>query len=824
MSGLRIKINIKICIAMKVLKFGGSSVGSPENILQVKSIIESQLESCIVVVSAFSGVTDQLIMMATSAMQRTETFKLDFSLMEQRHLDAVKAVVKDKKQNAVTDKVRSMFEEINDILKGIYLLRELTPKTKDLLVSYGELLSSFIISQVMEKGQFHDSRQFIRTNAVYGSAKVDFNLTEALIYEEFQIMDHVAVIPGFIAGNETGETTTLGRGGSDYTASIIAASLNASVLEIWTDVDGFMTADPRKVSKAYAMDKLTYAEAIELSHFGAKVIYTPTIHPVYKKNIPIVIKNTFNPSASGTLISNDVTDGNSSPIKGISSIDTLSLITIQGAGMVGVSGISMRVFRALAKYKINVILITQASSEFSISIAVVPADAPKAKETIEEEFQTEVFLRNEFKVTVENDLSVIAIVGEYMRNTPGISAKLFSSLARNGISVIATAQGSSELNISVVIRKISLQKALNAIHEEFFLSHYKELHLFFIGIGNVGGGLLRQLQQQHDKLKEELRLKINVIGLSNSKKMLIAPEGIQGEDFKEILMSKGSPLNLDDYISQIAGLNLRNSVLVDCTANEQVATCYHKAMDYYISVVTANKIACSGSYAEYKHLKDKAKKKGVRFMFETNVGAGLPVINTINDLVRSGDKILKIEAVLSGTLNYIFNVISEEVPLSQTIRLAKEKGYSEPDPRIDLSGTDVVRKILILARECGYALEKEQVKVNTFLPQDCFEGSMEDFWNKVRKIDTDFELRRQKLEKQGKRWRFVACLEKGEATVQLIEVDFNHPAYILEGSNNIIILTTERYKELPMVIKGYGAGAEVTAAGIFADIIRVANV
>ncbi|HEY4786652.1 MAG TPA: bifunctional aspartate kinase/homoserine dehydrogenase I [Bacteroidales bacterium] len=809
---------------MKVLKFGGSSVGSPENILRVKSIVESQQESCIVVVSAFGGVTDQLIILATTAMQRTTTMDPALKVMEQRHLDVAKTLLSPEKQEEAYRFINQMFSEISDILKGVYLLREISPKTQDLLLSYGELLSSYIFSFVIKNGRFYDSRKFIRTNSSFGAAKVDFDLTHALIDEQFKVLDHIPVIPGFIAFTEQEETTTLGRGGSDYTAAIVAAALNASALEIWTDVDGFMTADPEKVHKAFAIEKLTYAEAMELSHFGAKVVYTPTIHPVYKKGIPIIIKNTFNPIAPGTVISNEISVHEASPIKGISSIDNVSLITIQGAGMVGVTGISMRVFRALAKYRINAILITQASSEFSISIAVVPADAEKAKNAIEEEFQTEVYLRDEIKVSVEADLSIIAIVGEHMRNTPGISANLFASLAHNGISVIATAQGSSELNISVVIRKISLNKALNAIHEGFFLSHYKELNLFFIGIGNVGGSLLRQIHRQQKKLMEELRLKMNVVGLTNSKKMFISAEGIDISNYKDVLLKEGITLNLEDYIAKIGSLNLRNSVLVDCTANEQVASYYSKAMDYYLSVVTANKIACSGSYDQYKHLKDKAKKKGVKFKFETNVGAGLPVINTINDLVHSGDKILKIEAVLSGTLNFIFNNISKEIPLSQTIRLAKEKGYSEPDPRIDLSGTDVVRKILILAREAGYQLEKEQVKVNTFLPPDCFEGSLDEFWLKVENFDASFEACRQEVEEQEKRWRFVATFENCSAVVQLIEVDFNHPAYVLEGSNNIIILTTERYRELPMVIKGYGAGAEVTAAGMFADIIRVADV
>ena len=809
---------------MKVLKFGGSSVGSPENIRMVKKIIESQQESCVVVVSAFEGITDQLVTLGKLAMQRNENYKTELSNIVQRHFDVIQQLMSTEKHSEVFSHVKEMSSNLDDILKGVYLLRELTPKIQDLILSFGEQFSAYIISKVIDKGVLYDARKFIRTNSNYGSARVDFNLTDNLIIQYFQLIDHIPVIPGFIASNDAEETTTLGRGGSDYTASIIAATLNASALEIWTDVDGFMTADPRKVSKAYAISSLTYAEAVELSHFGAKVVYTPTIHPVYQKNIPITIKNTFNPSAKGTIISNQDLDGDSAPIKGISSIDDISVISIQGAGMVGVTGISMRIFRALAKSKTNVILITQASSEFSISIAISPTDAVKAKEAIEEEFQTEIFLRDEIKVTVENDLSIIAIVGERMKNTPGISANLFSSLARNGISIIATAQGSSELNISIVIRKVSLGKALNAIHEGFFLSHYKELNLFLIGIGNVGKSLIEQINKQQNKLQEELRLKINLVGISNSRKMFITPDGINPASYRDDLDEKGVPFHLDDYVTQMSKLNLRNSVFIDCTANENVATCYSKVFDYYISVVTANKIACSESYDSYKHLKEKAKKKGVRFMFETNVGAGLPIITTINDLIHSGDKILRIEAVVSGTLNFIFNTISAEIPMSKAIRMAKEKGYSEPDPRVDLSGIDVLRKLLILSRESGYPLEKSDVDLKTFIPASCFQGSIDDFWTSVEKLDAYFEEKRKELENKNQKWRFVAKLDQGKASVELIAIGSDHPFYHLEGSNNIVVLTSERYNELPMIIKGYGAGNAVTAAGVFADIIRVANV
>lgn len=809
---------------MKVLKFGGSSVGSPDRVRLVKSIVEAQQESCIVVVSAFQGVTDQLLRMSKMAVERDDTFHTELAQLELRHLSAVRELIDPRIQSAILAQVKLLINELEDILNGVYLLKDLTPKTSDYILSFGEHLSAYILSNVIRNGRFHDSRSFIRTNSNYGSAKVDFDLTDDLIARHFSVLDHTPVIPGFIARNEADETTTLGRGGSDYTAAIVAAALNASILEIWTDVDGFMTADPRKVSKAYAIDSLTYAEAIELSHFGAKVVYTPTIHPVYKKNIPVAIKNTFNPECRGTYIGNNLESNINAPIKGISSIDDITMITIQGAGMVGVSGISMRVFRALAKSKSNVILITQASSEYSISVAVSPVDAVKAREAIEEEFQTEVFLRNEIKISMEDDLSIIAIVGERMKNTPGISSGLFSSLARNGVSVIATAQGSSELNISVVIRKISLRKALNAIHEGFFLSHFKELHLFLVGIGNVGKSLLNQILRQQNSLMEDHRLKINVVGIANSKRMLMKVDGINLENFLGEFEKESVPYVIDDFVLQMAKLNLRNSVLIDCTANESVASIYHKVFDYYISVVTANKIACSSEYENYSHLKNKARKKGVRFMFETNVGAGLPIINTINDLIRSGDKILKIEAVVSGTLNFIFNTISESIPLSRTIELAKEKGYSEPDPRIDLSGTDVVRKLLILARESGYAIEKENVQINTFLPAECFEGTLDDFWKNVKKYDAEFEAKRKILEKENKKWRFVASLDNGKPSIELKAVSSDHPFYHLEGSNNIITLTTERYYEQPMIIKGYGAGAEVTAAGVFADVIRVANV
>ena len=585
-----------------------------------------------------------------------------------------------------------------------------------------------------------------------------------------------------------------------------------------------MSADPRKVEKAYAIESLSYSEAMELSHFGAKVIYTPTLRPVYKKMIPVLIRNSYNPGAKGTLISNKPSNGSKSPIKGISSIDSIDLITLQGPSMVGVSGTSMRLFGSLAKKNVNIILITQASSEYSISFAVNPPDSKKAVEAINQEFEREITSRKELKIVLEKDLSIIAIVGEKMKNTPGISAILFRALGRNGINVIATAQGSSELNISVVIRNDSLRRALNVIHDGFFLSKYKELHLFIAGTGFVGSSLVKQLCKQQQTLLKEHNLKVNLLGLVNSRKMLLTGKSIPLEKCREALDSDGEQSNIHTFISQMTKLNLRNSVFVDCTASPVVAQTYGSALEKYVSVVTASKIACSSDYSYYHMLKTMAAERGLRFMYETTVGAGLPIIKTINDLVVSGDKILRIEAVLSGTLNFIFNTVGPDMPLSKTIRLAKERGISEPDPRIDLSGTDVVRKILILSREAGYILEMKDVKVKNFIPDDCFEGDLSEFYEKVTQYDDEFEKQRLELVRQNKKWRFFASMENGRAEVGLISVDSSHPTFDLEGSNNIVLLTTERYRELPMVIKGYGAGADVTAAGVFADIMRVVNV
>jgi len=809
---------------MKVLKFGGTSVGTTERIKGVKKIIQSQTSPSVIVVSAFQGITDDLKKTCELASVRDEEYKDLLDRIKRKHIDFSTQLLKNSRLKSVLESINVIFKELQETLNGIFLLRELSKHSLDSALGTGELLSSLILSNYIENSQYIDSRTFIKTDNNFGFASVDFVLTNKLITESIHKDSKSVIVPGFIASSKNGESTTLGRGGSDYSAAIIAAALDAEILEIWTDVDGFMTADPKKVEKAYAIENLTYSEAIELSHFGAKVIYTPTIRPVFKKNIPVLVLNTFNSESKGTIISNSSADNNTSPIKGISSIDHIDLITLQGAGMVGVTGTSMRLFSALAGRNINIILITQASSEYSITFAVTPTDSILATEAIHEEFKLEIDLNNELKVLVERNLSIIAIVGEKMKNTPGISATLFKALGRNGINVIATAQGSSELNISVVIKNESLKKALNVIHDGFFLSKYKEMHLFIAGIGLVGTSLLQQIHKQHSTLLEEHRLKINLTGVTNSKKMIVDKKGIGFEDYKDTLKSAGTKGNIKDFILEMTKLNLRNSVFIDCTADETVASMYNEILSKYVSIVTANKIACSSEYSYYQKIKNTATERGVKFMYETTVGAGLPIIKTINDLVLSGDKIIKVEAVLSGTMNFIFNELSPEVPLSSAIRKAREKGYSEPDPRVDLSGTDVVRKILILAREAGYKIEKEDVEVNKFLPQDCFTGDLNDFFVKVGEYDMEFEEKRKLLVKQKKKWRFFATLDQGKAKVELLSVGAEHSSYYLEGSNNIILLTTDRYNELPMVIKGYGAGAEVTAAGVFADLMRVVNV
>ncbi len=809
---------------MKVLKFGGSSVGNSERIRKVIEIISIQQRPVVVVVSALQGVTDTLKNISESAARHEPDYRERLENLYLRHSNVCTDLLDGSFLEQALSSTDIIFDELRETLNGLFLLRELSRYTLDKILSAGERLSSAILSACIEGSLLVDAREVIKTDDNFGNANVDFKLSDSLIRKKIQRKNRIIIIPGFIASTRGNDTITLGRGGSDYTAAIVAAALNAEMLEIWTDTDGFMTADPKKVEKAYTIESLTYSEAIELSHFGAKVIYTPTLRPVYRKLIPVAIRNSFNPESKGTLISQAPSNGSISPIKGISSIDLIDLVTLQGPSMVGVSGISMRLFGSLAKRNISVILITQASSEYSISFAINPPDTRMALEGINQEFEREISFKKELKVIVEKDLSVIAIVGEKMKNTPGISATLFRSLGRNGINVIATAQGSSELNISVVIKNESLRRALNAIHDGFFLSRSKELHLFLAGTGFVGSSLIGQLRKQSDKLLREHNLNVNLLGIINSRKMLTSQKPLPLDTCKELLFKTGEKSDIVRFIAHITKMNLRNSVFIDCTADANVALVYSQLLEKYVSVVAANKIACSSEFSYYQHLKSIAGERGVRFMYETTVGAGLPVIKTINDLVVSGDKIIKIEAVLSGTLNFIFNNLGPEMPMSKVIRTAKEKGISEPDPRIDLSGTDVVRKILILGREAGYKIEREDVVVNKFLPGDCFEGDLESFYSKVKQLDAKFEEERQKLQKENRKWRFYASMDQGRAKVELITVGPGHPTFDLEGSNNIVLITTERYRELPMVIKGYGAGADVTAAGVFADLMRVVNV
>ena len=807
---------------MKVLKFGGTSVGSVESILSVKKIVEAQEEPVIVVVSALGGITDMLLKTATQAMEGDPIYQKTFWTIVERHEDMVNAVIPaGRERDTLMAIVKAHLEELRSIYQGVYLIRDLSPKTQAAIVSYGERISSRIAAALIRGAEWFDSREFIKTERKAGRNMLATDLTNRLVKENWQTIPQVSLVGGFISTDAvSGEVTNLGRGGSDYTASIIAAALDATVLEIWTDVDGFMTADPRVIPNAYVIGQLSYVEAMELCNFGAKVVYPPTIYPVCSKNIPILIKNTFNPGAPGTIIKQTVED-NSKPIKGISSINGTSLITISGLSMVGVIGVNRRIFSCLADNGISVFMVSQASSENSTSIGVRDVDAAEACKVLNLEFAKEIEQGSMFPIRDESGLATVAIVGENMKHTPGIAGKLFGTLGRNGISVIACAQGASETNISFVVDARYLRKSLNVIHDSFFLSEYQVLNLFITGVGTVGGSLIEQIAQQRDKLMREMGLKLNVVGIASGHKAMFAREGLELTDFRAQL-AQAEDSNLQRLHDEVIGMNIFNSVFVDCTASAEVAGLYKDFLQHNIHVVAANKIAASSDYATYHELKSIAQQRGVKFLFETNVGAGLPIIRTINDLRNSGDKILRIEAVLSGTLNYIFNTISHDIPFSQTVRMAQEAGYSEPDPRIDLSGKDVIRKLVILAREAGYEINQEDVEKHLFIPADLFQGSLEEFWQKLPSLDAGFEQRRQVLERENKVWRFVAKLENGHAQVSLEEFDRDHSFYVLEGSNNIVLLTTERYNEYPMLIQGYGAGASVTAAGVFADIMSLA--
>ena len=811
---------------MKGLKFGGTSVGSVESILSLKAIVEkeAQKQPIIVVVSALGGITDKLIATSVLAQKGDETWKDEFQAMVERHHKMIDTIITDpRKREQLFNIVDSLFEQLRSIYFGVYLIHDLSKKTQDAIVSYGERLSSNIVATLVQGAKWYDSREFIKTVRKNHKNTLDSELTNRLVRRTFSDLQRISLVPGFISKDrDTDEITNLGRGGSDYTAAIIAAALDAEILEIWTDVDGFMTADPRVIKTAYTIKELSYIEAMELCNFGAKVVYPPTIYPVCVKNIPIRVKNTFNPDGEGSIIKQKVAN-NDKPIKGISSINGTTLITVAGLSMVGVIGVNRRIFTALADNGISVFMVSQASSENSTSIGVRDQDAKEAVEVLNGEFAKEIETGAMYPMHAENGLATIAVVGENMKNTPGIAGKLFGTLGRAGISMIACAQGAPQTNISFVVKSEHLRKALNAIHDSFFLSEYKVLNLFVCGVGTVGGQLLEQIHNQYEELKRTKRLKLNVVGIATSKKALFNSDGIDLANYRELL-ADADESNESKLRDAIIEMNCFNSVFVDCTASKEVAEIYQPLLEHNISVIAANKIAASSSYEKYARLKETALARGVFFRYETNVGAGLPIIGTINDLRNSGDVILKIEAVLSGTLNFIFNEISADVTLSEAVRRAKEQGYSEPDPRIDLSGKDVIRKLVILAREAGYKVEKTDVEAHLFIPDEFFEGNIDEFWKNLPKLDADFEARRKQLDAEGKRWRFVATFDHGKLSVALKEVDRTHPFYNLQGSNNIVALTTERYREYPMLIQGYGAGASVTAAGVFANIMSIANI
>ena len=809
---------------MKVLKFGGTSVGSVESILSLKNIVEHQSQDVIVVVSALGGITDKLIATSKLAVKGDEAYRGEFEAMVERHHTMIATIITDEeKRTKLLATVDSLLDQLRSIYYGVFLIRDISPKTSAAIVSYGERLSSNIVATLIEGAEWKDSRSFIKTELKHGKHVLDSELTNRLVREAFCELPAITVVPGFISSDKySGEVTNLGRGGSDYTASIIAAALDAETLEIWTDVNGFMTADPRVIHTAYTITELSYVEAMELCNFGAKVIYPPTIYPVCVKNIPIRVKNTFNPSDPGTVIKDKI-DNDRKPIKGISSINGTTLITVTGLSMVGVIGVNRRIFTALADNGISVFMVSQASSENSTSIGVRDEDADEAVRVLNHEFAKEIETGAMFPMHAESGLATIAIVGENMKHTPGIAGKLFGTLGRSGISVIACAQGASETNISFVVDSKYLRKSLNVLHDSFFLSEYNVLNLFICGVGTVGGNLISQIQSQYEELKQSRRLKLNVVGISSSHNAIFCREGIDLGNYREEL-AKSAPSDINHLREEVIGMNIFNSVFVDCTASSEVAGLYQEFLDHNISVVAANKVAASSDYESYLKLKETALKRGVKFLFETNVGAGLPIIGTINDLKNSGDKILKIEAVLSGTLNFIFNEISADVPFSETVLRAKQQGYSEPDPRIDLSGKDVVRKLVILAREAGYKVEQDDVEKHLFVPDEFFKGSIDDFWKNLPSLDANFEAKRKVLESENKRWRFVAKLDHGKTSVSLEAVGQHHPFYGLEGSNNIVLLTTERYREYPMLIQGYGAGAGVTAAGVFANIMSIANI
>jgi len=813
---------------MQVIKFGGSSVASAENINKVIDIVKNKanIGKTVIVVSALGGITDLLLQCASLAAAGNETYKESLQEIEARHLNTVKELIPVTQQSSVLSNVKRMCNEIEDICNGIFLLGELSERTKDKIVSYGELISSQIIAAKLKsiglEVEWKDSRQLISTDNSFGAALVNFSKTNVAIQQYFSAAAaSLFMLPGFIAADENGTTTTLGRGGSDYTAAIIAGAADATVLEIWTDVSGMMTADPRIVTNIKLIPKISYQEAMELSHFGAKVIYPPTIQPVMSKNIPVWVKNTFAPEDEGTVIQNESMK-NGSAIRGISSINKMSLISLEGSGMVGIPGFSKRLFEALANHKINVILITQSSSEHSICVAIETASAVLAKQAVDNAFAYEIETKKVEPLFVENDLAIVALVGDNMKSHTGIAGKMFSAMGKNGVNIRAIAQGSSERNISAVIASSDVSKAVNVLHEAFFETTYKQVNLFIAGAGNVGSKLLAQLNQQLAFLKSSNRLNIKVVGLANSKKALLNDEGIDLNNWKALL-DEASASTIENYIDTIIEKNLRNTIFVDVTASDVVATCYNKLLEKSIAVVACNKVACSSAYTYYQQLKNSAREFNAKFLFETNVGAGLPIIGTLNDLISSGDKINKMQAVLSGTLNFVFNNYDGKKSFASVVKQAQDEGYTEPDPRLDLSGKDVMRKIMILARESGEQIEMDDIANNSFMPESCMQGTVENFYSEMEKEEAHFKAIYEAAAAKGNKLKFVASYENGKAAVGLQHIDPAHDFYHLYGKDNIVLFYTNRYPQQPMVVKGAGAGAEVTASGVFADIIRATH-
>lgn len=818
---------------MKVLKFGGSSVATPERISQLIDLLGPRLEAgedLTVVCSAFGGVTDMLIEMSELASKAKDKYIALYHQFSDRHMQAAKALLSPDSFHNIQETLHNNHNNLKELLKGIYLVREVSPRTMDYVLSFGERNSNFIIAEAIKERGFNavylDAREIIKTNKDFGGAKVNFGLTNTKIEAYFSTQKGITqIVTGFIASDVGGLTTTLGRGGSDYTAAIIAGALRAEVLEIWTDVDGVLTSDPRKVKKAFSLPQLSYAEAMEMSHFGAKVIYPPTIQPALQEGIPIYIKNTLNPQHPGTRIHNDYDRDWRSPIKGISSLKDVVLLSLEGSGMMGVPGISARLFTSLANREINVILITQASSEHSICIAVSKKDAADAREAIEKAFIQEIEARKIQPVKVEDNLCIVAVIGEKMKAVPGIAGKLFQSLGRNGINVIAIAQGSSELNISFVIRQKDEAKCLNLIHDAFFLSESKTIHLFILGVGLIGGTLLDQIQDQNAELKERYGIDFIVSGLANSKKMLFEEDGVDLTSWKEDLHNAEGKSSPEAFVKSMIDMNLSNSIFVDNTANKEIPEFYKQILEANISITTPNKVATSSSYSSYQDLKNTAREKGVYFLYETNVGAGLPILSTIKNLINSGDKIRKIEAVVSGSLSYIFNSFDGSISFSELVHKAKKLGYTEPDPREDLSGQDVKRKTIILTREAGFAIEPEDVVLHPILPEDIMElPDVNSFFNALPGLDGHFLNALEEAEKDEKVWRYIARTEGGKAHIALTKVGPDSPFYNLSGADNMVVITTDRYHTRPLVIKGPGAGAEVTAGGVFADLLTIVNI